>query len=109
MLIFAIADEAARADVEGALDVQFKPHYSLYLGDYWRAELPDSEGFLRIRWNRDPLWQPHDPDEERFAFPEYRQHQLLLEAQDESIEVAEKLRQVAVLQFLGDGRRPRSG
>lgn len=102
MLIFAIEDEAARTDVEGALGIRFKPHDSLYLGDYWSAEVPEGNGLLRIRWNRDPLWQPDDPDEERFAFSEYRDYPLLLEVSGETAAVSEKLRRLSVLHFLGE-------
>jgi hypothetical protein len=54
-LSFAVENEAARLDVEAALGVRFRPHDSLYLGDSWRAELPDGESFLRLRLSGLPL------------------------------------------------------
>lgn len=100
MLIFAIADEADRAAVEAAVGVQFEPHDSLYLGEYWLAKLPGQDASLKIRPNVDPMWQVGDPQHERFAYPEYAGHDLILEAYGQSPAVSETLRSLAVLRFL---------
>lgn len=101
MMLFAIRDELSRTDVEAALGVRFEAHDSLYIGDYWLAALPASQGKLRIRSNRDPLWRPGDDPDDRFAFPAHSEHQLVMEVDGESPDVAEKLRRLPALQLLG--------
>ena len=107
MIIFAIRDEAARHEVEEALDTRFEPHESLYLGgDYWLAKLPASGVSIRIRHNRDLMRKSGDPDCERFAFPEHSQHELILDVDGDTSDVVEKLLRLPSLELLE--RRPTS-
>lgn len=101
MMLFALRDELSRTDVEAALGVRFEAQGSLYIGDHWLAPLPASQGKLRIRSNRDPLWRPGDDPDERFAFPAHSDHLLVMEVEGETPDVAEKLRRLPALQLLG--------
>jgi hypothetical protein len=100
-MIFALRDELSIADVEAALGVRFQAQDSLYIGDHWLAALPASQGKLRIRSNRDPLWRPGDDPDERYAFPAHSEHQLVMEVEGEPPDVVEKLRRLPALQLLG--------
>lgn len=101
MLLFAIQDERSRADVEAELGVRFEAQDSLDIGNHWLAALPACTGRLRIRPNRDPLWRPGDDHDERYPFPAYSEHQLVMEVDGETPDVAEKLRRLPSLQLLG--------
>lgn len=80
-LIYAVAAanlDAARAEVELALDVTLDPHDSLYLGAYFRGALA-SLHILKLRRNVDPLYDAEqDPPEDKFALREFPEHSNLL-------------------------------
>jgi hypothetical protein len=80
-LIYAVSAanlDAARAEVELALDVTLDPHDSLYLGDYFRGALA-SLYILKLRRNVDPLYDAEqDPPEDKFALSEFPEHSNLL-------------------------------
>ena len=105
MLLYAIPNEvAARARVEEALALRFELHESLYLGgNYWVAESSDEGLNVRILPNRDLLWEPGQPERERFAFPDYPGHFWILEVQGETPEVGTKLSGVEALELLSSG------
>ena len=80
-LIYAVSApnlDAARAEVELALDVTLDLHDSVYLGDYFRGALA-SLHVLKLRRNFDPLYDvEQDPPEDRFALREFPEHSNLL-------------------------------
>ena len=55
--------EAARVAVEHALNIRLIPHYSSYIGDYYRLDTIGEESF-ELRKNIDPL--DNEPAEQEF-------------------------------------------
>ena len=63
--------------VADTCSVSLEGRDSSYLGEYLLYR--DDDVKIRIRINSDPFYEEGDPDEERFAFPEYQKSNLVVE------------------------------
>lgn len=75
--IYADELEAITSSLSESLAITFQSRHSLYQGgDY--AHGKTSQVMLTLRHNQDLLWQPSDPETERFFMPAFPSYKIIL-------------------------------